>query len=229
MKQFLSAFFLLSIFFAQSWAQDAIEQETAPPDNYDYDRRVQDLYAWLLLTDVKDDPEFDQITFFYDWFMDATVGVTIINRPGLKNEEGISIPNAYLEASVQSRADETYDHDGDLRHDRYVTDIYEIKISDEEYYSVVDDLDKRSFWSEPIDEPFDTGPDEDGYITICEGPYFILDAGIAERAHFISRGGCGEDFSDELEHAKTLLNLAKEKIPQITERLTESERNLRGN
>jgi len=226
MKRFFSALLVLSILSTQAWAESAVE-EKAVSDNYDYDRRVHDLYAWLLLTDVTDDPEYDQITFFYDWFMDATVGVTIINQPGLMNSEGVSIPNAYLEASIKSRADENYEQDGDLHHDRFITDIYQIKISDKDFNAVVEYLDEHSFWSDPIAMPYDSGPDEDGYITICEGPYFVLDAGIAARAHFISRGGCGEDFSRELDHAKTLLNLAKEKIPQITDRLSKSERNLR--
>ncbi|MAW80204.1 MAG: hypothetical protein CMI63_08190 [Parvularcula sp.] len=227
MKPFFFALIALSMLATPIRAETAAEQNAATSDDYDYDRRVQNLYAWLLLTDFKDDPEYDQITLFYDWFMDATIGVTIINRPGLTDREGVSVQNAYLEASVQSRSNEDYGDDGELRHDRYVTDIYRIKISDQDFSSVVEDLEKRAFWSEPVDEPFDIGPDEDGYITICEGPYFVIDAGVAERAHSISRGGCGEDVAAELDHATTLLNLAREKVPQIAERLNRAERNLR--
>lgn len=228
MKQFLFALFALSILATDANAEPATEQKSAASDDYDYDRRVQDLYAWLNLPGLKDEPEYDQITFFYHWFMDAMIGVTIINRPGLTDKDGVTLQNASLNASVIVFTDRYSERDGDLYHDRIVTDTYQTKISDKDFNAVAAYLDQRSFWSDPIDMPYDTGPDEEGFIMICEGPYFVIEARITGRSHLITRGGCGEDVAAELDHATKLLELAKVKIPPIRKLLKKAEGHLRG-
>ena len=229
MKRMISAIGIFATFVANFAAVAETPEQTSTEIQYDHERRVRDLYSWLALDKVSDDPEYEQITFIYYWFMDAVLGVTIYNRPSLVDEDRNAIANARLKASLVKLANRYDERNGDLSHQRLVTDVYETPISSRDFYSVAASMQKSGFYGEPLWEEGEPEPVHEGYIMICEGPSYFIESRIAEQMNSIGRGGCHDLMADDLDHANALLALAKKKIPPLRNRLAETQRKIRRN
>lgn len=222
----LSAACLFPIFAAQVSAE-ALQQERAAqqaPESAHYNW-VDDLAARLGMVNLRDEPEAEQITFIFHFFLDATVGVTVYNDIDAKRAAGTQPHIVHLNVSFIDLTEQDEEKVGDVIHYKMTTDIYEASISKSKFYSVAENMSTRGFYSETLEAKSEV-PDD--YICL-DGAVYYIEARVAGREHLIARSSCHEGFSEDVGYAAALLALAKEKIPQIRGQLTRIENHIRGN
>ena len=105
------------------------------------------------------------------------------------------------------------------------TEMFEARISKQEFEELIAHLDRNDFYSLPDSNVSDeNAPMRDGVKLYClDGGGYMLNLQAREHHRFISRNSCYSKYSDASSYAAPLFGLARKRFPEIAGRLSEIE------